>query len=140
MYARYKSHDDATLSYMEGVLHHVHTLKDVFQIVRAGKKAMAKANALGTELVKMRQVDEETNAESLLLSKMRRKMNSWRDYVSGEIYISKELDADFNFPKINLMSHWAEKIRRYGALQQYSAVRHEKENTTNLKDGWNASN
>jgi len=28
MYARYKSHDDATLSYMEDTLHCVHTLKD----------------------------------------------------------------------------------------------------------------
>ena len=30
MYARYKSHDDATLSYMEDALHHFHTFKDVF--------------------------------------------------------------------------------------------------------------
>jgi len=67
-------------------------------------------------------------------------MNAWRDHISHEIYISKELDADFNFPKIHLMSHWAEQIRRYGALQQYSAERHEQAHKTNLKDGWNASN
>jgi len=30
MYARYKSHDDATLSYMEDALHRFHTFKDVF--------------------------------------------------------------------------------------------------------------
>jgi hypothetical protein len=29
MYARYKSHDDATLSYMEDALHGFHTIKDV---------------------------------------------------------------------------------------------------------------
>jgi hypothetical protein len=50
------------------------------------------------------------------------------------------LDTDFNFPKIHLMSHWVEQIRRYGALQQYSAERHEQAHKTNLKDGWNASN
>ena len=38
MYAQYKSHDDATLSYMEDDLHHLHTFKDVFLLGRAGEK------------------------------------------------------------------------------------------------------
>jgi len=38
------------------------------------------------------------------------------------------------------MSHWVEQIHRYGALQQYSAERHEQAHRTNLKDGWNTSN
>jgi hypothetical protein len=38
------------------------------------------------------------------------------------------------------MAHWVEHVRRYGALQQYSAQRHEPAHKTNLKDGWNASN
>jgi len=67
-------------------------------------------------------------------------MNAWRDYISHKIDVSKELDADFNFPKMHLMSHSAEQVRRYGALQQYSAERHEQAHKTNLKDGWNASN
>jgi hypothetical protein len=66
-------------------------------------------------------------------------MNAWRDYISHEIDVSKELHAAFNFPKIHLMSHWAEHIRRYGALQQYSAERHEQAHKTNLKEGWNTS-
>jgi len=139
-YARYISHDDATSSYMEDALHCFHTFKDVFLLGRAGKKAKAKANALGTELVKKRKVDEETNAETWMPSKKRREMNAWQDYIIHEIDISKELEADCNFPKIHLMSHWAEQIRRYGALQQYSAERHEQAHKTNLKDGWNASN
>jgi hypothetical protein len=67
-------------------------------------------------------------------------MNTWRDYISHEIDISKELDADFNFPKIHLMSHEAEQVRQYGALQQDSAERHEQAHKTNFKGGWNASN
>jgi hypothetical protein len=59
MYARYISHDDATLSYREDALHPFHTFRDVFLLGRAGKKAMANANALRTELVKKRKVDEE---------------------------------------------------------------------------------
>jgi len=45
-------------------------------------------------------------------------MNGWCDYISHEMDVSKEFDADFNFPKIRLMSHWVEQIHRYGALQQ----------------------
>jgi hypothetical protein len=67
-------------------------------------------------------------------------MTAWRDYISHEIDVSKQLDADFNCPKIHLMSHWAEQIRQYGALQQYSAERHIQAHKKNLKDGWNASN
>jgi len=140
MYARYKSHDDATVSNMEDAMHRFHNFKDVFLLRRAGKKAMAKANALRTELVKKQKVDKETSAETWTPSKNWHEMNTWWAYFSHEIDVSKVLDADFNFPTIHLMSYWVEQIRRYGALQQYSAERHEQAHKTNLKDSWNASN
>jgi len=68
MYARYKSHDDATSSYMVDALHRFHTFKDVSLLGRAGKKANTKANALRTEPMKKRKVDEETNAETWMPS------------------------------------------------------------------------
>jgi hypothetical protein len=52
MYAQYKSHDDATFSYMEDCLHCFRTFKDVFLLRQAGTKAKTKANALRTELEK----------------------------------------------------------------------------------------
>jgi hypothetical protein len=104
-YARYTSHNDATLSYIKDTVCRFHTFKDVFLLGRAGKKAKAKANALRTELVKKRKVDEETNAETWTPSKTQREMNAWRDYISHEIDVSKELNADINFLKIHLMSH-----------------------------------
>jgi len=64
MHARYKSHDDTALSYMEDALHRFHTIKDVFLPGRAGKLVKCKANALRIELVKKRKVDEETSAET----------------------------------------------------------------------------
>jgi len=67
-------------------------------------------------------------------------MKAWRDYISHEMDISKVFGADFNFPKIDLMSDWAEQIRRSGVLQQSSAKRHEQVYKTSLKDGWNAPN
>jgi len=121
MYARYTSHNDATLSYMEDALCRFHTFKDVFLVGRAGKKPKAKANALRTGLVKKRRVDEETNAETWTLSKKRREMNAWWDHISHKIDVSKEFDADSNFPRIHLIPQRVVQIRRYGALQQYSA-------------------
>jgi len=41
---------------------------------------------------------------------------------------------------IHLISHWVEQIHWYGALQQYSAKKHEQAHKTNHKNGWNASN
>jgi hypothetical protein len=38
------------------------------------------------------------------------------------------------------MSHWVNQIRQYGALQQYSGMRHDQEYKTNLIDGWTTSN
>ena len=102
--------------------------------------AKAKANALRMELVKERMVDEETNAETWTPSKKRCEMIAWWDYISHKIDVSKELDADFNFLRIHLMSHWVEQICRYRDLQQYSAERHELAHHTNLKDSWNTSN
>jgi hypothetical protein len=57
------------MSYLEDALHHFHTFKDVFLLGRASKQAKAKANALRTELMKKRKVDEESNADSGTLSK-----------------------------------------------------------------------
>jgi len=140
MYARYNSHDDATLSYMEDALCRLHTFKEVLLLGRVGKKVKAKAKPLRTELVMKRKVAEETNAETWTPSIMPSEMNTWPDDISHEIDVSKELEADFNIPKIHLMSHLVEQIRRYGAFQQYSAERHEQAHQTNLKEGWNASN
>jgi len=125
---------------MKDALHRFYTFKDVFLLGRAGNKAKAKANAMRIDLVKKRKVNEETNGETWTPSKKRREMNAWRDYIIHKIYILNELDVDFNFPKIHLMSHWAQQVCQYRALQQCSAERHEQARRTNLPDGWNASN
>jgi len=52
MYAQYKSHDDATLSYMQDALHRFHTMKDVFLPGCTSNKANAKPNALRIGVVK----------------------------------------------------------------------------------------
>jgi hypothetical protein len=81
--------------------------------------------------VKKRKVDEHTNAETWMLSKTLREMNSWWDYISHKIGISKELEANFNMQKIHMISHWAEQIHQYGVLQLYSAERNEQTHKSN---------
>ena len=139
MYARDISQHDATLSYMEDAFHCFHTFKDGSLLGQAGKKVQAKDNALRTELVKKRQIHKEMNAETWTPSKKRLKLNAWMDSISHEIGVSKQLDADFNFPKIQLMSHRVEKTHHYGAFSQYSATRLKQPHNTNLNDGWNPS-
>jgi len=70
----------------------------------------------------------------------RREMKALRDYISHESDISKQLDTDITFWKIQLMPQWAQRICWYGAFQQYSAGRHEQAVRSNPKVGWNASN
>jgi hypothetical protein len=86
------------------------TLIDICLLRRTSKKAKAKANVQRMELVKKRQVDEETNAETWMPSIKRRKMKVWRDYIDYDIYVFKALDDNFNSPKMQLMSHWVEQI------------------------------
>jgi len=60
--------------------------------------------------VKKRKVNKATYADFWTTSKKQRKMNAWQEYGSHEMNSSKELDADFNFPKIQLISNWAKLI------------------------------
>jgi len=79
MYARYKSHHDATLNYIEDALHCFHTFRDVWLLRQASNKAKAEVNTLRTERVKNRKVEEEKNAEISMPSKKRREMITWQD-------------------------------------------------------------
>jgi len=102
---------------MQDVLHWALALKDVFVFGLAGKMVKAKDNPLGTELLKKKKVDEETNAETWTPSKKWHKMNTWQDYMNQQTDVPKELDADFKYPKIYLITHSVKQIHWYGALQ-----------------------
>jgi hypothetical protein len=67
-------------------------------------------------------------------------MNASQDYISHRIDISKALDADFNLPKIHVMSHCAEKDRQYRTFQHDLAEGYEQVHKRNLKYGRNAAN
>jgi len=79
MYARNKSHDDATLSYMADALRRFHTFKDVFLLGQAGENVKTKANDPRMALMKKRKGDKETNTETWTPFKKQREMNSGQD-------------------------------------------------------------
>jgi hypothetical protein len=106
MYARDNSHNVATLSYIEDDSRRFHTFKNIILLGRASNEAKPKPNAMRTEHVKKWNVDEEINAQTWTPSKKRHKVKTWRDYIIHEIDVCKVLDADFNVPRIHLMSHW----------------------------------
>ena len=84
---------------MEHTVHHVQSFNDVFLLGQAGYKGMDKANALWTELVNKEKVDEKTHVETWTPSKKWHELNALQDYIRYMINISKELNADFNFPR-----------------------------------------
>jgi hypothetical protein len=96
---------------MQDALCCFHTFKHDFLLRRPRKQAKAKANALRMYLLKKHKVDKETNPETWTPSMMWPKINAWRDYLSHEIDVCKEIDADLNFWMIHLISHWVEQIR-----------------------------
>ena len=124
---------------MEHALRCFHSFNDVFLLWQAGKQSKAKANALRMELVKKRKVDNETNAETWTLSLKQREVTTWQKYIIQQNDVSKELDAVFDFRKIQMMSHWVEQIHRYGSFRQYSPEGHEQRHKTNLMDDRTAS-
>jgi len=71
----------------------------------------AKANALSRELAKTQKVDEESNSVIWKPCKKRRKIHVLWDYLSHEIDVDKELDANFSFAQIHLISHVVKQIR-----------------------------
>jgi len=125
---------------MEDAARRLHTFKGIFLPKWVGKTAQANGNAPRTELMKKGKADAKKNAETCTLSQKWRGMNAWQDYIRQEIDVSKDLDANLHLWMIHMRSHWVKLMCWYGALQQYSAERHEQAHEMNLMDGWNASN
>jgi hypothetical protein len=117
--ARYASHTDSTVKYMRNYLRRFHESKGVFLRFRARKAAKAKADEVERELSNRR---ESRLQESDGLSVAQRAHLHDEDQLERRFLINETLEAesDFNFPKIHLLSHYADQISRYGSLPQYS--------------------
>ena len=116
---QYDSHMDQTISYLQEYLHVFHETKDVFLHFRAGRKAKrAAADAYNTVL--QEQTEVQASVQDLIASekaRLRQENTLERRKLVDEILKD---GAYYNFPKIHLISYYAEQIPKFGVLDQYS--------------------
>ena len=114
---QYRSHTSETVSYMQEYLRSFHETKDVFLRFRAGKKAK-KAAAMAHLVLLVEQT--QTSVQGLAVSE---KAKVWEANALERQELVETILKDgsyFNFPKLHLLTHYAEQIPRFGALTQYS--------------------
>ena len=113
------SHTDQTISYLQKYLRVFHETKDVFLRFRAGKKSKQAAAEAHKNLLKEQQT-QKASLHTLPASekaKLRQENTLERQELVDEILRE---GAHYNFPKIQLISHYAQQIPKFGALSQYS--------------------
>jgi hypothetical protein len=140
-YASYPSHDQATLDLMENALRRFHATKDVFLRYRAGKRVAAGATERRADLIQQRDADlARQRLDGLSSTALQAERRSWNDFIDAEVVETVEDGAHWNFPKIHLMMHFCEQVRRFGALGQWSTEIGESSHRRQIKDGYNAGN
>jgi hypothetical protein len=114
---QYDSHTDKTVSYMQKYLREFHETKGVFLRYRAGKGAKRAAAEAHKVLLKEQ---TETSVKGLTASeKAKVRQEDGLEHWNLVDEILREA-AHYNFPKMHLISHYAEQIPKFGALKQYS--------------------
>jgi len=85
---------------------------------RARKAARAKTEVVEQELKKQREA-RQCGSNDLSTAQCAQMHNE--DQLERRFVINQALEekSDFNFPKIHLLSHYADQISRYGSLPQY---------------------
>ncbi|KAF8473800.1 hypothetical protein BDZ91DRAFT_845281 [Kalaharituber pfeilii] len=135
--AQYRSHTASTIAYMEKYLRKFHEHKDVFLACRAGKEARNEAGKAKQQLASDHRLAEASERHTVAQRERLRKEHQLERQLLVEDLLGEE--ADFNFPKIHMLSHYADQIPRYGSLPQYSTEICETYHKL-MKDAYNRSN
>ena len=115
---QYPSYTDMTISYLQEYLRKFHRTKEVFLRFRADKKTKKAATEAHKLLLKEQVLQVSGQKLSTSEKAKTRNENAFeRQELMDEML--KE-GAHYNFPKIHLISHYAEQIRKFGALDQFS--------------------
>ena len=138
--AQYRSHTPQTIGYMRTYLTKFHETKGVFLKYRAGKVQSQKAKLA---------VKEHSSASRQEISAARTKGTSKTQLnkLSKDLRLEHELlkkdileeGSHWNFPKMHMLTHYAEQIPKYGQLVQYSTEVGEAYHKP-LKDAYRRSN
>ena len=119
--SRYRSHNESTVQYMRNYLERFHDTKDVFLRFRASKASNGKADIVLRELTAQnREREEQEKQTERTAAPMAGTLAA--DKYERACLVNEALveDSHFNFPKIHLLSHWADQIPRYGCSPEFS--------------------
>jgi len=133
---QYDSYTDKTISYMQEYLRRFYDTKDVFLRFWASKGAKKAAAEAHKNLLREQSQASISNLTMLEKAKMCQENNlECRELVDD---ILKE-GTHYNFPKMHLISHYAEQILKFRALGQFSTEISECMHK-GLKDAYHHSN
>jgi hypothetical protein len=136
--ASYQSHDEETIGYLENYLKEFHAHKNVFLKYRAGKEASKAADLARKDL--LTGLGEREDLATLTSKQRKQRASDNRNLAEEERNsVLCEL-AHFNFPKLHLLSHFSNVIRRFGTLPMWSTECTEMAHKEQIKKGYHASN
>ena len=135
--SQYRSHTGETLGYMEQYLQEFHNTKDIFSAFRAYKRVREKAEAERKTIIE--QLTGEIPAESSMRER-RNKLREIQEHAAEAAQVILETESHFNFPKMHLLAHFFDQVRRYGTLQQFSTETSEAAHKDMIQAGYDHSN
>ena len=115
--AQYRVHTLGSIKSIQDYLSDFHKHKDVFLRFRATKAAKNSAREASKDMR-----SEQKLAASDVTHQSKRRMLEKEFRVETEEVVNDILSGGghFNFPKMHLISHFADQINKYGTLTQYS--------------------
>lgn len=135
----YPSHTEETLGYMDQYLKDFHKEKDVFLRYRKGKAAEAVATQVRQTLRDEHEAEVRSTQGMTALKKRRLQADQRFELEEAVSEVYRE-NSHFNFPKIHLMSHFSEHVRRFGSIPQYSTEAGESAHRDQIKAPYRHTN
>jgi hypothetical protein len=140
---QYPTQSETNIKIMEDYLSYFHQTKHIFKPYRAYQSDKLQAKVAKEEALAIaRQIasDQLTLQPKPLTVTQKRKLEAQQtkeaQLVADEILAES---AHYNFPKLHLVTHYADQIRQYGSLPQYSTEPCETSHKA-LKDAYRHSN
>ena len=138
--AQYQVHTPGTIQSMRDYLEDFHNHKDVFLRFRATKTVQTMARqaskALRGEHQRLLASDDVREQSAAKRQKLQQDLRLETDELVHDFLTT---GAHYNFPKMHLISHFADQIEKYGSLPQYSTEICEASHKP-LKDAYRRSN
>jgi len=138
--AQYRVHTHGTIDSMKDSLWDFHMYKDVFLRFQASKAMKAAAKEASRDLCEEHsQLLTSDKPQGKILSKCRKLTQELRLETEELVYDFLTTGANYNFPKMHLISHFTDQISKYDSLPQYSTEICEASHKL-LKDAYRRSN